>query len=291
MTEQSSEFFVSTAWLAANLDTPDLAVIDGTFFMPDEQRNATTEYLAGHIPGAVFFDIDAIADHTTDLPHMLPTSAAFAEAMEKLGLGDGMRFVVYDASGLQGAPRVWWTLRVFGAADVKILDGGLPRWKAEGRALEQGPVARAPRRFTPRFDAPAVANAAQVKAATETSAAQVVDARAAARFRGETAEPRPGLRSGHIPSSLNVPWREVVENESLRPPSEVAAAFAAAGVDLGSPVITTCGSGVTAAILLLALATIGKQGVVLYDGSWSEWGARGDLPIERGAARDPHSHV
>ncbi len=282
--KQSSDFFVSTAWLAANLDAPDLAVIDGTFFMPDEQRDAQGEYLAGHIPGAVYFDIDAIADHTTDLPHMLPSPAAFAEAVEKLGLGDGMRFVVYDASGLQGAPRVWWTLRAFGAANVKILDGGLPRWKAEGRALEQGPVARTPRRFTPRFDAAAVADAAQVKAASETGSAQIVDARAAPRFRGETAEPRPGLRSGHIPSSMNVPWREVVENGSLRPASEVAAAFAAAGVDLGRPIVTTCGSGVTAAILLLALATIGKDEVVLYDGSWSEWGARNNLPIARGAA-------
>ncbi len=279
-----SPFFVSTAWLAENLGAPDLAVIDGTFFMPDEQRDARAEYLAGHIPGAVFFDIDAIADHTTELPHMLPTPAAFAEAMEELGLGDGMRFVVYDSSGLQGVARVWWTLRVFGAADVAILVGGLPRWKAEGRALEPGPAARAARRFTPRFDAAAVADAARVKQASDTGSAQIVDARAAARFRGETAEPRPGLRSGHIPSSTNVPWKEVVENGALKPPPDVAAAFAAAGVDLGRPIVTTCGSGVTAAILLLALATIGKEGVVLYDGSWSEWGAREDLPIACGPA-------
>jgi thiosulfate/3-mercaptopyruvate sulfurtransferase len=278
-----SSFFVSTAWLAETLGAPDLAVIDGTFFMPDEQRDARAEYLAGHIPGAVFFDIDAIADHTTELPHMLPTPGAFAEAMENLGLGDGMRFVVYDASGLQGVARVWWTLRVFGATDVKILVGGLPRWKAEGRALEQGPVARATRRFTPRFDAAAVADAAQVKQASDTGSAQIVDARAAARFRGETAEPRPGLRSGHIPSSTNVPWKNVVENGALKPAPEVAAAFAAAGVSLDRPIVTTCGSGVTAAILLLALATIGKDGVVLYDGSWSEWGARSDLPIARGS--------
>jgi thiosulfate/3-mercaptopyruvate sulfurtransferase len=279
-----SSFFVSTAWLAENLAGPDLAIVDGTFFMPDEQRDAKAEYLAGHIPGAVFFDIDAIADHTTDLPHMLPAPKAFAEAMEKLGLGDGMRFVVYDACGLQGVARVWWTLRVFGAANVKILDGGLPRWKAEGRPLEQGPVDRAPRRFTPRFDAAAVADAAFVKQASETGSAQIVDARAAPRFRGETAEPRPGLRSGHIPSSANVPWREVVGDGSLKPPHELAAVFAAAGIDLDRPVVTTCGSGVTAAILLLALATIGKDGVVLYDGSWSEWGARADLPIALGAA-------
>lgn len=280
----SSPFLVSTDWLAENLGAPDLAVIDGTFFMPDEKRDAHAEYLAGHIPGAVFFDIDAIADHTTDLPHMLPKPDAFAEAAGKLGLGDGMRFVVYDASGLQGVARVWWTLRVFGATDVRILDGGLPRWKAEGRPLEQGPVTRPARVFTPRFDAAGVADAAQVKTASETGSAQIVDARAAVRFRGDAAEPRPGLRSGHIPSSVNVPWREVVENGSLKSPEAITAAFEAAGVDRSRPVITTCGSGVTAAILLLALASIGKEGVVLYDGSWSEWGGRSDLPITTGAA-------
>jgi thiosulfate/3-mercaptopyruvate sulfurtransferase len=282
--EPDPRFFVSTAWLAEHLEAPDLAVIDGTFFMPDEQRDAKGEYLAGHIPGAVFFDIDAIADHTTGLPHMLPPPDGFAEAMAKLGLGDGTRFVVYDASGLQGVARVWWTLRVFGAPDVKILAGGLPRWKAEGRAISQGPENRAVRRFTTRFDAAAVADAALVAQASATGAAQIVDARAAARFRGEAAEPRPGLRSGHIPSSTNVPWREVVEAGALKAPREIEAAFAAAGVNLARPIITTCGSGVTAAILLLALATIGKEGVVLYDGSWSEWGARADLPIALGAA-------
>jgi thiosulfate/3-mercaptopyruvate sulfurtransferase len=285
-TVRDSAFFVTTDQLAQSLGALDLAVIDGTFFMPDEGRDAKAEYLAGHIPGAVFFDIDAIADHTTGLPHMLPEPDAFCEAVEKLGLGDGMRFVVYDASGLQGAPRVWWTLRTFGAADVKILDGGLPRWTAEGRALEQGPVnRRAARRFTSRFDAAAVADASKVKAASETGAAQIVDARAAARFAGAAAEPRPGLRSGHIPTSLNVPWREVVDNGTLKGVDEVAAAFTTAGVNIGEPIITTCGSGVTAAILLLALASIGKQDVALYDGSWSEWGARDDLPIATGGAR------
>lgn len=280
----ASSFFVSTAWLADNLGAPDLAIVDGTYFMPDENRNAEAEYLAAHIPGAMFFDIDAIADHTTDLPHMLPGPAAFAESMAKLGLDDKMRIVVYDASGLQGVARVWWTLRIFGAADVKILDGGLPRWQAEGREVEIGPVPRTPRSFTPRFDAGAIADAAYVKQASESGSAQIVDARAAARFRGEAAEPRPGLRTGHIPSSRNVPWREVVENGSIKAPDAVAAVFAEAGVDLAKPIVTTCGSGVTAAILLLALATIGKAGVILYDGSWSEWGARADLPIARGAA-------
>lgn len=277
-----SPFFVSTDWLAAHLGAPDLVVVDGTFFMPDENRNAQTEYRAGHIPGAVFFDIDTIADHTTDLPHMLPTPEAFAGAMRELGIAETLRIVVYDASGLQGAARVWWTLRVFGAKDVKILTGGLPKWKAEGRPLESGIVTRTPRNFSVRFDTAAVASVAMVLAATQSGTAQIVDARAVPRFRGETPEPRPGLRSGHIPGSLNVPWRAVVEKGEMLTPADVATAFTHAGVDLAHPIITTCGSGVTAAILLLALETTGKTGIVLYDGSWTEWGGRQDLPITQG---------
>jgi thiosulfate/3-mercaptopyruvate sulfurtransferase len=282
MSAPASGFFVSTDWLAGHLGEADLAIIDGSFFMPDENRDIHAEYLAGHIPGAVLFDIDIIADHTVDLPHMLPKPEAFAAAMRELGINERMRIVVYDAAGLQGVARVWWMLRLFGAKDVKILTGGLPKWQAEGRKLESGAVVRPPQTFAVQLDATAVASAADVLKAAQSGAAQIIDARAAPRFRGETPEPRPGLRSGHIPGSLNVPWREIVADGEMRDPADIAASFARVGVDLSRPIITSCGSGVTAAILLLGLEMIGKERVVLYDGSWTEWGGRPDLPIAQG---------
>jgi thiosulfate/3-mercaptopyruvate sulfurtransferase len=277
----ASRRLVTTEWLAAHLDAPDIVVVDGSYYLATMKRNAREEYLAAHIPGAVFFDIDGISDHTSDLPHMLPRPEAFASAMRGLGIGDGQTIVVYDGVGLYGAARVWWTFRVFGAKDVLILDGGFPKWKAEGRPIDFGEVKRLPRHFTARMDHAAVAGLADVQKALASGSAQVVDARAAERFRGQAPEPRPHLRSGRMPGSLNVPYQGLIEDGRLAPPERLAAAFAAGGVDTGKPIITSCGSGVTAAILTFALDALGKEQGSVYDGSWSEWGARHDLPIER----------
>jgi thiosulfate/3-mercaptopyruvate sulfurtransferase len=278
--------FVTTDWLADNLTSPDLAVIDGSWYLPDDKRDPYAEYLAAHIPGAVFFDIDAIADHSTNLPHMLPDPVAFSSAMRKLGIGDGMRAVVYDGAGLFSAPRVWWTLRAFGMRDVAVLEGGLPKWKAEGRPLEEGSVQRQPRHFTARLDHGAVASLADVQRIVEQGG-QLVDARSAPRFAGEEPEPRPGLRAGHIPGSMNLPWREIIIDGRLLPPPVLAQKFAAAGLDTRRPLTTTCGSGLSAAILALALESLGRTSVPVYDGSWTEWGGRQDLPAETGKARAP----
>jgi thiosulfate/3-mercaptopyruvate sulfurtransferase len=274
-----SPWLVSTEWLAARLGQPDVTVVDGSFYLPALKRDAKAEYLAGHIPGAVFFDIDAIADHSTSLPHMLPDAAQFARDVGALGIGNDDTIVVYDGAGLGGSPRVWWTFRVFGARNVFILDGGLPKWTAEGRPVEPGEGRRAPRTFAARFDKPAVAGMHDVAQALADKSAQVVDARPAERFRGEAVEPRPGVRPGHMPGALNVPVTGLIDNGRLIAPDKIAERFRAGGVDLDKPVITSCGSGVTAATLWFALDAIGKAPKALYDGSWTEWGAS-EMPIE-----------
>jgi thiosulfate/3-mercaptopyruvate sulfurtransferase len=279
-----SSDIVSTGWLEAHLGSPDIAVLDASWHLPAAARDPRKEFLAAHIPGAQFFDIDDLSDTASPLPHMLPSAEKFSSRMRKLGVGDGKRVIVYDAAGLFSAARAWWMFKVFGHEDVAVLDGGLPKWLAEGRAVADGPAAKPQERhFTARFRAMMVRDMKEVAEALATGKAQLADARSAPRFRGEEAEPRQGVRAGHMPGASNVHYASLLNPDgTLKPPEEIARVFSAAGIDTGRPVITSCGSGITAAVLSLALTLIGARDHALYDGSWTEWGGSPDRPVATG---------
>lgn len=276
---------VSTDWLASRLQDPDVQVIDATWYMPGENRPGRAEFEAGHIPGAVFFDIDALSDPTSGLPHMLMSPETFAAAAGALGLRREATQIIYDGQGIFSAPRVWWTLKVMGFERVFVLDGGLVKWKVEGREIATGPDAPVATVVASGFDPDLVRNVAEVREALDDGHTQLIDARPPGRFTGEVPEPRAGLRGGHMPGARNLVWSAVVTPEkTLRSADELTLAFEEAGVDLFRPVITTCGSGVTASVLALALTRLGYAGVPVYDGSWSEWGSLADTPVVTGPA-------
>ena len=285
MSDLPNDPVVSPAWLAERLEAPDIRVMDATWFMPNDARDAKVLYAERRIPGAIFFDIDEIADTESPLPHMLPAPEKFASRMKKRGIGDGSRVVIYDNQGLFSSARVWWTFRVMGHEDVVVLDGGFPAWERAGYPIETGPPReRMERHFTPRVRSDLVRDIADVRRAVEHGKTPILDARPGARFRGEAPEPRPGLKSGHMPGALNVPSGALVNADgTLKSPAELKTIFAEAGADTAQAAICSCGSGITAAIVALALARLGRWDAAVYDGSWAEWGGRDDTPIVTGA--------
>lgn len=276
---------VSTEWLAAHLKNPDLRVLDGSWYLPAAGRDPRAEYEAAHIPGARFFDIDDIADHRSELPHMAPPAEKFISRLRAMGIGDGHQVIVYDGAGLVSAARVWWLFKLMGQPNVAVLDGGLPKWQAEGHEVEDLPPMVRDRHMTVRVQNNLVRDVTQVSQAAKLGDHAIIDARSAGRFAGTEPEPRDGLRGGHIPGSSNVPFSNLSNADgTMKDPADLRAIFEAAGVDLSKPAITTCGSGVTAAILNLALERMGKHDHALYDGSWAEWGAFSTLPVKTGDA-------
>ncbi|MEM9440960.1 MAG: 3-mercaptopyruvate sulfurtransferase [Pseudomonadota bacterium] len=281
MSTASPNALVTTAWLAEHLNAPDIRVVDATYTLPTLKRNPRAEYDEAHIPGAVFFDIDDIADEKNDLPHMVPDAAKFSSRVRKLGLGDGVRIVCYDNNRFSASARAWWMFRMFGHDDVVVLDGGLGKWRAEGHQIDDHPVTPTARHFTARQNNLLYRDLDQIRAHVVNPTEQLVDARSAGRFRGEEVEPRAGMRAGHIPHSLNVPHGDLVAPDgTFLPVNLLQKRFAEAGIDPRKSIATTCGSGVTACTLALALYQLGLPDVAVYDGSWTEWGGRADTPIE-----------
>jgi thiosulfate/3-mercaptopyruvate sulfurtransferase len=279
-----TEFFVSTEWLAKHLNDPGLSVVDGSWYLPAQGRNAKAEYEAGHIPRAVFFDHDTVVQPGSSLPHTLPSPEVFATFAGSMGISQNDTIIVYDGPGLFSAPRVWWMFRIMGARDVRILEGGIDRWTAEGRFVTDKPTRIAACLFETDFDEARVASLDEMVAIVANGSAQVADARPAGRFEGVDPEPRAGMRGGHMPGARNVPALSLGRDGKLLAPDELRAAFEGAGIDLSKPIVTSCGSGVTAAVLALALETLGHSDTRLYDGSWTEWGGRQDTPVVTGKA-------
>lgn len=282
MSAEKSRFVVSADWVEKNLGAPGFRIVDASFYLPAQKRNAAEEYAAAHIPGAVLFDHDAIADHSTDLPHMVPATEVFAEAVGRMGISETDTIVIYDGIGMFASPRAWWLFRAMGAENVFVLDGGFDGWKREGRPVTSELSEPAPATFRTRFDASRVTSLEQMRAIVDEGRIQIADARSAGRFTGTDPEPRASLRSGHMPGARSMPVTQLTEGGRLRTLPELKAAIEGAGIDLARPVVTSCGSGITAAIITLSLASLGHGDNSLYDGSWTEWGGRSDTPVVTG---------